>query len=54
MGVRAMELEVKVNVLPDTHAWDAVRAADHRKLPDVDASQQEMWVIVSDVPPFVH
>jgi hypothetical protein len=43
-----------VNVFPFTHACDAVNAALYRKFPAVDASHTEMWVNVSDVPPFVH
>jgi hypothetical protein len=33
---------------------DAVSANEYRKLPADDASHTEIWVMVSDVPPFVH
>jgi len=43
-----------VNVSADAHAFDAVSATVNRSVPDVDAVQIEIWVSVSDVPPFVH
>lgn len=54
IGVIDTPSVVNVNVFVLTQAWDAVRAADHRKLPAVDASHTLMCVKVSDVPPFVH
>ena len=54
MGVMATENDVSVNVFVFTHAWEAVRAADALNVPAVEAVQIEMWLIVSEVPPFVH
>jgi hypothetical protein len=54
IGERDTVSEVRVNVLPETHACDAVSSTDKSKLPAVTASHTEMWVRVSDVPPFVH
>jgi hypothetical protein len=44
---------LRVNVSADAQAFDAV-SADPRKFPPVEASQYDRWLIVSDVPPFVH
>jgi hypothetical protein len=41
-------------MLPDAHACDVVSCPAHRWVPDVDADQIEMAVMVSDVPPLVH
>ena len=46
--------DVSVNVFVDTHACEAVKAAEYWKFPAVVESHTEMWLIVSDVPPFVH
>lgn len=54
MGVIAMDNDVSENVLPDAHACDAVSAAEALNVPAVLADQREMWLSVSDVPPFVH
>ena len=34
--------EVRLNVSPDAHAFDAVRATENRKFPEVDASKTEI------------
>jgi hypothetical protein len=52
--VNATDSVFSVNVFPDAHACDAVSATDHRNVPAVEASNTAMWLIVSDVPPFVH
>jgi hypothetical protein len=41
-------------MLPEAHAWEVVRAPEVMNVPEVDAVQIEIAVIVSDVPPFVH
>ena len=41
-------------MLPDAHAWEVVRAPEVMNVPEVDAVQMEIAVIVSDVPPLVH
>lgn len=46
--------EVNVKVSDETHACEEPIAALHRKLPLVDASQNETSVRVSLVPPLVH
>ncbi|MEU0181791.1 hypothetical protein ABZ312_11470 [Streptomyces sp. NPDC006207] len=38
----------------DAQARDAVSATVNSSVPDVEAVHTEMWVSVSDVPPFVH
>lgn len=43
-----------MNVLPVAHACDPDSAKLNRKLPADDASHAEIWVMLSDVPPFVH
>jgi hypothetical protein len=53
-GVKLMARAVRVNVLPDAQACDAVSAAEYWKFPAVVLSQTEMCDRVSDVPPFVH
>jgi hypothetical protein len=53
-GVNDQPCAVKVKVLPDAHACDDDSAAEPRKLPADDASQNEMCVRVSEVPPLVH
>ena len=52
-GVNATVIEVRVRVSVLAHAFDADRAPDRMKFPAVEASHREMWLIVSDVPPFV-
>jgi hypothetical protein len=54
MGVTAMVSDVRVNVFVETHAWEAVSAADPWKVPADEAVHREMWVRVSEVPPLVH
>jgi hypothetical protein len=54
IGVRETVSDVSVNVFVLTHACDAVSAAEYWKFPADVASHTEMWLIVSDVPPFVH
>ena len=46
--------EDSCRMLPDAHACEVVSCPEHRNVPDVDAVQMEIAVIVSDVPPFVH
>jgi hypothetical protein len=43
-----------VNVSADAHALLAVSATENRNVPADDAVHTEIWVSVSDVPPFVH
>jgi len=46
--------DVSVNVFVDTHACEAVNAAEYWKLPAVVESHTEMWLIVSVVLALVH
>jgi hypothetical protein len=39
---------------PDAHAFCAVSATENRNVPALLAVHTEMWVRVSEVPPFVH
>src|SRR5690348_702226 len=50
----ATDREVRENVLVDTHACDADRAAEPLNVPALEADHRLMWVRVSDVPPLVH
>jgi hypothetical protein len=50
----ATENDVRENVFVETHAWDADSAAEPLNVPAAAADQIEMWVSVSEVPPFVH
>src|SRR5512139_943873 len=54
MGVTANTSDVRVKVLVDTHACEAVRAHVAFTEPALDAVQNERCDRVSDVPPFVH
>ncbi|MEU3613499.1 hypothetical protein ABZ725_14445 [Streptomyces sp. NPDC006872] len=47
-------MAVAVKESADDHAFDADRATENRNVPELDAVQIERWVIVSEVPPFVH
>jgi hypothetical protein len=53
-GVSATPSVDRLKVSADAHAFDAVRATENRNVPALDAVHTEMWVSVSDVPPFVH
>jgi hypothetical protein len=52
--VSAKPRDVSVNESADAQAFDAVSATENRNVPLVLAVHTEMWVRVSDVPPFVH
>lgn len=41
-------------MLPDAHAWLEVSAPEAMNVPELEADQMEIAVIVSLVPPFVH
>jgi hypothetical protein len=51
--IAAVSVE-RLKVSADAHALDAVSATEKRNVPADDAVHTEMWVSVSDVPPFVH
>jgi hypothetical protein len=54
IGVIAIDSDVKENVLPDAHAWDAVNAAVPFTEPAAAAVHKLICDSVSVVPPFVH
>jgi hypothetical protein len=49
-----MTNEESENVFVDAHAWLTASGADALNVPPVDADRRLMWLIVSEVPPFVH
>jgi hypothetical protein len=53
-GVKAAESVDSVNESVDAQAREAVSATVNSSVPADDAVHTEMWVRVSDVPPFVH
>jgi hypothetical protein len=53
-GDRLAPKDAKVNESAEAHALEAVNATEKRKVPAELAVHTEMWVRVSDVPPFVH
>lgn len=41
-------------MFPEAHAWEVVSAPEVRNVPDVEADQMLIAVMVSEVPPLVH
>jgi hypothetical protein len=50
MGVIATDSDVRLNVEPLVIAWPAARAPENRKLPALTASQELMWLTVTEPP----